>query len=66
MTLPVGDAISRTGYANLRMVEVAKTDIKHYIPAALPQDLAAGHTLLLPFQVFLGFKDGIILALAPV
>src|SRR5207244_4315209 len=38
MPLPVGDTVAGAGKTDLRMIDVAKADIKHDIPAVLAHD----------------------------
>src|SRR5262245_3110037 len=66
MSLPASNSIPRPSHTNLRMINIAKTDIEHQIPTIPLNNLAASHSFLLPVQVFVRSKDGILRVLAPV
>src|SRR5689334_18249709 len=66
MPLPVGDSIAGPGNSYLGVVDVAKTDIKHGVPAPLLDDLAAGYPFLFPLKLFVRPKDWVLRMLLPV
>ncbi|HKM56109.1 MAG TPA: hypothetical protein VJY33_22065 [Isosphaeraceae bacterium] len=65
VALPGGDAVARTGDADLGVVDVPKTDVEHQVPAPAPFHLAASNPVLLPGDRVVAGEDGVLLVLGP-
>ena len=59
VALPIGDAVTRAGDADLRVGLVAEADIEHHVPVPYPLDLAGGDFVFLPGEVDVRGKDGV-------
>src|SRR5271157_5196080 len=65
VALPGGDAVPRTGDADLGVVDVPKTDVEHQVPAPAPFHLAASDPVLLPGDRVVAGEDRVLLVLGP-
>lgn len=64
--LPARDPVPSSRNADLRVIDVAESNVKHQIPLVLLDDLGGRHAGLFPFVSRIGVEDGIVGVLGPI
>src|SRR5262245_34685969 len=58
-SFPITDAVARAGNSNLRVIDVAETDVEHQAPAITLLDLTGGDFVHFPCDAWIGLEHGV-------